>query len=76
MTEDQIRSVSPELLSEDLSTNLIETDTDSTARRLPVGLVFAGLALLIGAIIYLKSDQKVPSKPVGSRKKAKGRKKS
>ncbi len=76
MTEDQIRSVSPELLSEDLSTNLIETDSDSTAKRLPVGLVFAGLALLMGAIIYLKSDQKIPARAATPRKKVKGRKKS
>ncbi len=83
MTEEQIQSVSPELLSQDLSTNLIETEADSATRRLPVGLVFAGLTLLAGAIIYLKSDQKVPSKPMPSRKKvkavserSKGRKKS
>ncbi len=76
MTEDQIRSVSPELLSQDLSTNLVETDADSTTKRLPVGLVFAGFALLMGAIIYLKSDQKTPPKPAAPRKKTKSRKKS
>ncbi len=83
MTEEQIRSVSPELLSQDISNNLIETETDSTTKHLPIGLVFAGLTLLVGAIIYLKSDQKVPTKPMPSRKKvkagserSKGRKKS
>lgn len=84
MTEEQIRSVPPELLTQNVPTTSVETNTDQTSRRLPIGLVFAGLALLVGAVVYLKSDQKIPAEPPDlPRKKVKrvsqrpkGRKKS
>lgn len=60
ITQEQVRSVPPELLTRDVPTTSVDSETDQTSRRLPIGLVFAGLALLVGAFVYLKSDQKVP----------------
>lgn len=71
MTEEQIRSVPTELMTQNLPTNSVEAETDQTSKRLPIGLVFAGLALLIGAVVYLKSDQRPPMEPDLPRKKAK-----
>lgn len=63
MTQEQIRSVSPsDLTAQTLPANVnaAEPETDQTSKRLPISLVFAGLALLVGAYVYLKSDQKPP----------------
>ena len=71
MTEEQIRSIPPELLRQNMSDHLIQTETDPTAKRLPIGLVFAGLALLVGAVVYMKSDQKIPLATIPIRKRRK-----
>ena len=71
MTEEQIRSIPPELLRRDMSDHLVQKETDPTAKRLPIGLVFAGLALLVGAVVYMKSDQSISLAPVPVRKRRK-----
>ena len=82
MTEAQMRSVSPELLSQDLSSPVLKSEpaaasaAEKTPQRLPLGLVFAGLALLVGAVIYLKADDVSPDRAAPRRKRAKRSSKS
>ncbi len=72
MTEEQIRSIPPELMKQELSSHKLEPETAATPKRLPpLGVMFAGLALLVGTILYLKADQKDSARPRRSRKKAK-----
>ncbi|GEM_PF-4849672 len=74
MTEQQIRSIPPEMLGgkNEMASN-IEKEADSP-KRFPLGIILAGLALIGGAFIYLKSDEKtigILIKSVTTRKKSK-----
>lgn len=78
MTQDQIRSMSssPEMMNQ--SSMLKPMDTKSAASgHLPYGLLFVGLALLAGAVIYFKPEHemKPKSRAKGMRSSSKGRKK-
>ncbi len=70
MTEEQMRSIPPEMFNQNLAAPTLRTEAAATEtpKRMPFGLVFAGLALLVGAVIYLKAEDVTPGRTAPRRR--------